>query len=100
MFERAVALSLESFKEEMKTKEGASSPEETLEEPMDPRAEFLCPICADMMSPPTRIWQCGEGHILCQDCRNHPDIKTCPSCRGQFVGRNLPMERMAAIVFK
>jgi len=102
MFDRAVALSLESFKEESDSREAGMSPtvESMTEEPSNAREEFICPICAEMMAPPTRIWQCGEGHILCQNCKNHPEVKTCPACRGPFVGRNLAMERMAGIIFR
>eukprot|EP00092_Neocalanus_flemingeri_P034872 GFUD01037947.1.p1 GENE.GFUD01037947.1~~GFUD01037947.1.p1 ORF type:complete len:315 (+),score=102.02 GFUD01037947.1:94-1038(+) len=100
-FDRAVAMSLESFKQETNTKEKANEPmNETEDDTQNARQQFLCPVCADLMSPPARIWQCGVGHILCQNCRSHPDIKNCPACRGQFVGRNLAMESMAEIVFK
>ena len=28
-----------------------------------------CPICYELMSPPTRIFQCGAGHLVCGTCR-------------------------------
>ena len=28
-----------------------------------------CPVCFEPMSPPTRIFQCGGGHLLCGQCR-------------------------------
>ena len=28
-----------------------------------------CPICFEPMTPPTRIYQCGAGHLLCGTCR-------------------------------
>ena len=28
-----------------------------------------CPICFEPMTPPTRIYQCGSGHLLCGTCR-------------------------------
>ena len=28
-----------------------------------------CPVCFEQMSPPTRIFQCGGGHLLCGQCR-------------------------------
>ena len=39
------------------------------------RTQFNCPICADIMSPPSPIYQCEDGHILCQRCKKNPDIK-------------------------
>ena len=28
-----------------------------------------CPICYEPMVPPTRIFQCGAGHLVCGGCR-------------------------------
>ena len=28
-----------------------------------------CPICYELMSPPTRIFHCGAGHLVCGTCR-------------------------------
>jgi hypothetical protein len=28
-----------------------------------------CPVCMEEMAPPTRIFQCGTGHLLCGVCR-------------------------------
>ena len=30
--------------------------------------EITCPICKELMFPPRQVYQCGEGHILCQYC--------------------------------
>jgi len=119
MFERAIALSLASFELEMVGKEACRIPasqvnegniatpaheknfaEATENNIAEARAEFECPVCAEVMSPPAHIWQCGDGHILCQNCRNHPEVRNCPECRGKIVGRNLAMERVAERVFK
>ena len=27
-----------------------------------------CPICFESMTPPTRIFQCGNGHLVCGAC--------------------------------
>lgn len=60
--------------------------------------EFECPVCMEMMAPPKKIFQCTNGHLLCDSCKNHPEIRSCPSCRvlivtSQFT-RNIPMERL------
>ena len=32
----------------------------------DFQREFECPICFEEMRPPTRIWQCVDGHAICE----------------------------------
>ena len=39
------------------------------------KSHFQCPICEEIMSPPSAIYQCEDGHILCQHCKKNPDIK-------------------------
>ena len=29
---------------------------------------FRCPHCPAVMAPPARIFQCRDGHTLCQQC--------------------------------
>ena len=60
--------------------------------------EFECPVCLEVMLPPKKIFQCANGHLICERCKNHPEIRSCPSCRvcivtSQFT-RNIPMERL------
>lgn len=61
--------------------------------------ELICPFCQEDMAPPGEIWQCREGHSLCQKCRARPDMQACPTCMGQFMGRNKALEQVAALVF-
>jgi len=61
--------------------------------------EFDCPVCYEVMGPPRQIFQCVNGHLICNICKNHPTVRVCPCCRisvtnSQF-SRNLPMERLA-----
>ena len=37
-----------------------------------------CPICFDEMKPPTRIVQCRSGHLVCQQCRDRPQLTSFP----------------------
>ena len=30
------------------------------------RKEFECPVCMEMMKPPTRIWMCSASHLVCE----------------------------------
>ena len=44
-----------------------------------------------------------NGHVMCQTCKEHPEVVRCPSCRIQFnvaeggdnLMRNIPMEKLA-----
>ncbi|XP_032595782.1 uncharacterized protein LOC6568014 isoform X1 [Drosophila grimshawi] len=36
-----------------------------------------CPVCCEVIKPPS--WQCCNGHVLCNNCRNR-SVK-CPVCR-------------------
>lgn len=29
-------------------------------------SEFECPVCFEEMRPPTRIFQCVQGHVVCE----------------------------------
>jgi len=50
-----------------------------------------CPICQGVPLPP--IWNCENGHIACDQCRNQ--LKECGLCRSEFTGgRNFFMEEV------
>ena len=100
MIDLAIALSLETFEDKMETDQCVAATSGSTLASQNAKEEFECPICVEMMVPPVRIWQCGEGRILCENCKNHPEVRNCPACRGQILGRNLAMERMAVLVFK
>lgn len=34
------------------------------------RLEFVCPGCGREMAPPVEIWQCKDGHAICDQCCN------------------------------
>jgi len=68
---------------------------EILENPYTKKASLQCPdcpICFNEMRPPTRIAQCRTGHLICQECRDRPEVKHCPICRMNFTGRAVGME--------
>merc|ERR1719391_1473098 len=56
-----------------------------------------CPVCFDMMVPPTQIFQCINGHFVCGSCR--PNIQTCPKCRNNMAGRAHDTEEMLRASF-
>ena len=43
-----------------------------------------CPVCLELAWPPKKIYQCREGHIVCDSCKANPNLKTCPMCRISF----------------
>lgn len=38
-----------------------------------------CPVCYELLGPP--VWQCREGHPLCNSCRQQIVSGRCPTCR-------------------
>ena len=36
--------------------------------------DFECPVCYEVMSPPSRIFQCNNGHLICEDCKAHSEV--------------------------
>merc|ERR1712098_430151 len=61
-----------------------------------------CPVCLDNCKPPLQIWQCREGHILCESCFSRPELKTCPQCRISLQGnvsRSRVLEELAMKLF-
>ena len=61
-----------------------------------------CPVCLEEMRPPKKIFQCSNGHSLCEQCKNNPALTSCPICRIEFtksnVSRNILAESMASQV--
>jgi len=61
-----------------------------------------CPICLEICKPPTQVWQCPEGHILCGSCSAKPEVQVCPQCRVGLAGRlsrGRVLEEMARKIF-
>jgi len=63
------------------------------------REELRCPSCTSPLLPPSPVYQCEDGHVLCYMCRALPGLQECPECSGPLVGRNTLVESIAAIVF-
>lgn len=53
-----------------------------------------CPVCLEEMVPPTRIFQCGNGHLVCETCKNGLRPCICPECRQNIIGRATAMENL------
>ena len=64
--------------------------------------QFACPVCLEVLRPPCRIFQCPEGHILCENCKENPAIVHCPQCRVPLernCSRNRALEEVARNFF-
>jgi len=61
--------------------------------------ELHCQNCHELLAPPSSIFQCSDLHKTCQGCRQGQDLKTCPICSGDIMGRNMALETVAAMIF-
>lgn len=81
---------------------GGSSPVPQTNNILD--KDFECPVCYDEMAPPTRIFQCSNGHLLCEACKCHQEVRSCPTCRVPLgptsLLRNIPLEKLAKSYFE
>jgi len=63
-------------------------------------AELECCSCGHICKPPCKIYQCPEGDLLCQKCKEMTEsLTTCPRCHSGLVGqvsRNKGLEKIAA----
>ena len=54
-----------------------------------------CPVCFDDMIPPMKIFQCINGHSLCENCKANVKIANCPSCRVPIQGDQMTRNILA-----
>ena len=40
-----------------------------------------CPLCMEIMTPPKKIYQCSEGHLVCSVCKPKMQNNICATCR-------------------
>jgi len=86
----------EDFIDNVKSPSGNDRPRTA---PIDIGNELECPVCFLEMRPPVHIWQCAQGHPVCQPCKARPEVRHCPTCRQRIVGRATLVEKIAAQVF-
>ena len=53
-----------------------------------------CPVCLEELTPPTRIAQCGSGHLVCLPCTARLGRLECPTCRQRLAGRAIAVEQL------
>jgi len=66
--------------------------------------ELECCGCGKVCCPPTKIYQCPEGDLICDGCRGGAEtrLKTCPACKVELAGmisRNKVLENIAKKYF-
>ena len=82
----------EEESEEKREKGGGEEGEEEGEEEKEEGEERTspptpdCPICYEPMTPPTRIFQCGAGHLVCGACK--PKLQVFHLLHPSFVEEN------------
>ena len=47
--------------------------------------ELECSVCFNVPTANTKIFQCGNGHLLCDQC--HAKLESCPSCKKRLYVR-------------
>lgn len=57
--------------------------------------DYDCPVCFEYMCPPSQIYTCHNGHLLCSFCLSSLPKKICPQCRDDFAVRK-PMRSFDA----
>jgi len=57
-----------------------------------------CPVCYERMMPPRNIYTCGNGHVICSDCKarmNETGNFRCTNhCGARYTGRATTVEQM------
>merc|ERR1712179_628428 len=57
-----------------------------------------CPVCYERMMPPRNIYTCGNGHVICSDCKarmNETGNFRCTNhCGTRYTGRATTVEQM------
>jgi len=58
-----------------------------------------CPVCYERMIPPRQIYTCGNGHVICSDCKARMNEETgnneCINhCGARYTGRATTVEQM------
>merc|ERR1719233_2371311 len=79
--------------EKIKAGEVTAGDERVLEELVE-RISILrpsCPVCLETMEAPVRIFNCGNGHLICSTCQ--PRVREC-YCGAWYMGRATAVEQI------
>ena len=62
-----------------------------------PTNHLECPICLEIPYPPTKIFQCEQGHIFCEVWKNK-GLQFCPECRVELDGTLIRNRRLEDVI--
>lgn len=57
-----------------------------------------CSVCLEVPRPPLKVFQCPEGHIFCEECKDRPEMTNCPECRVSIQDSNIRNRTMENII--
>jgi len=57
-----------------------------------------CPVCFEELWAPLKIFNCTNGHLICEKCRD--SVSVCTLCREQYGGRATEMEKIIQSVLE
>ena len=61
------------------------------------QTDLCCPVCLEVPLPPRKIYQCSQGHAICDECLGKISEKKCPTCRENWENSsNLPVRNRMA----
>jgi len=67
--------------------------------------QIECPVCLEIVAPPMRLMQCGQGHIICDPCyekstreKKKTNVGLCYSCKLVITGRPSALEKLLGLV--
>ena len=59
-----------------------------------------CPVCLEEMKPPTQIFNCPNGHLVCEEGKPKVIDEMCTTCRTvKYMGRATAVEQMIRDMF-
>lgn len=74
---------------------------EVKEENTSLKKEMECPVCFEEMKPPTRIFHCTSGHLVCGGCKAKINTTKCVTCKeADIMGRATAMEQLARVIYQ
>lgn len=91
--------SREGLKVSAQLERGTSLEEDSLARSAEVASILECPVCLDTMVR-VRIYQCRNGHNVCERCSANPSLVSCPQCREPYRNikvRNLGLEQLATL---
>merc|ERR1719315_446846 len=58
-----------------------------------------CPVCYERMTPPKQIFTCGNGHVICSECKTRinetgGNNRCINQCGARYTGRATTVEQM------